>query len=119
MIANPKLIGTVSKTPRDPGGVFPYQPQRKLKLSEDPRDILTRLVLSDGCVKMVGEICEKNPQTAQWLLRKIEELDDLRVRDGKASGRFNVYSDVARQALARVAAMAILDKIAEEKWPNI
>jgi len=115
MIANLKLLDGQSKTPRNPGGVLLYRPQRKLQLSDDPRDVLTRLILSDGPVDEVGAICEKNPQTAEWLIRKIEDVDDLRVRDGKASGRFGVYADVARQALARVAAMAILDKIMEEK----
>lgn len=65
--------------------------------------------MTDGCVKKVGEICEENPTTARWLLQKIEEVDDLRVRDGKAPGRFDAYADVARQALARVACRALLD----------
>ena len=115
MKANTKLIGSQSKPPLKPGGVFPSSPQRKRQLSKDLRDILTCLVLSDGPIEEVGAICEKNSQTAEWLIRKIQDVDDLRVRDGKASGRFGVYADVARQALARVAAMAILDKMMEEK----
>ena len=111
MIANPKLIDGQFKTTRTPGGIFLYQPQRKLKFSEDPRDVLTRLVLGDGCVKAVGEICEKNPQTAQWLIRKIAQVEELRVRDGKPPGRFDVYDAVARQAIARVACKALLDDI--------
>ena len=96
MIENPKLFGIQSNPPRQPGGIFIYQPQRKLRLSEDPQDILTRLVLSDGYVKTVGEICEKNPQTAEWLIRKIATVDELRVRAGKASGRFEAYANAAR-----------------------
>ena len=64
--------------------------------------------MTDGPVDEVGRICEKNPQTAQWLLRKIEEVDDLRVRDGKASGRFDLYADAARQAIARFECRAII-----------
>lgn len=115
MIENPKLFGIQSNPPRQPGGIFIYQPQRKLRLSEDPQDILTRLVLSDGYVKTVGEICEKNPQTAEWLIRKIATVDELRVRAGKASGRFEAYANAARQALCRVECNALLDSMREEK----
>lgn len=112
IIANTKLIGSQSETPLDSrAGVLPYQPQRNHPIHEDPRDVLTRLVLRDGCVKMVGEICEKNPNTAQWLIRKIENVDESRVREGKASGRFEAYASAARQAIARVACMALLDEI--------
>lgn len=68
--------------------------------------------MTDGPVDEVGRICEKNPLTAEWLVRKIEDVDDLRVRDGKAPGRFKLYADAARQALCRVECMVILTKIA-------
>ena len=112
MMANPKLYDSQSKTQPDPVDVFPFRPRLpRPVISDDPRDILRCLVLADGCVKKVGEICEKNPKAAQWLLQKIEDVDDLRVRNGKPSGRFDAYANAARQALCRVECNALLVKM--------
>ena len=109
MIANPKLIDGQSKTPQDPGDVFPSTPDHH----PDPKELLRRLLGRQGSVKAVGEICEKNPKTAEWLIENIAEVDALRVRFGKAAGRFDVYADAARQALARVECRAVMARIAK------
>ena len=72
---------------------------------------MSRIVLSGGPIKHVGEICEKNPEAAAWLIKKIEDVDESRVRDGRAAGYFDVYAAAARHALARIACAALLAEI--------
>lgn len=107
MIDNEKTV----HVPPAPVGVLPSNFQRQRPATSDPAELLSRLVLAGGSVRDAGEICEKNPKAALWLIQKIEDVDELRVRNGRAPGYFNVYGAAARQALARVACDALLHEI--------
>jgi hypothetical protein len=108
IVANPKLIGSQSKTPSKPGGVFSSIPRSQRPVISDPKELLRRLLGREGPVKDAGEICLEHPDAARWLLVHIQEVDDLRTRFGKAGGRFEAYAAAARQAIGRDVARACL-----------
>ena len=97
-----------SNLPLKPVSVFPSSLQSPRQASQDPRELLRRLLGREGPVKIAGEICEQHPDAARWLVAHIEEVDELRTRFGKAPGRFELYAAAAHQAIGRSVAMACL-----------